>query len=432
SIISLSEQYSLIYNAFTDHFIVFKSQLADYIQKDRESLQRYAPELHQKLVDSFCYVEDDRNEWDHLNKFTKNIIEDDSNFTLIINPTMACNFKCWYCYENHLPKSKMTKSIQKRIEDLSVKILESNKNLKQFALAFFGGEPLLQFDAIVKPLIEFHSALCSQNNIHLGISFTSNGSLITPSVIDYLKKYEDVYFQITLDGGESHHNKVRYSYKNQNSYQLILENIRQLLSNRIPVRLRINYTIKSIDSIQSILPDIQDISMNDRRFLEIDFHRVWQDRETLSVPESIRDVINMFVWEGFTVIFNDIDEIRKCCYADKRHTCVINYNGDVYKCTAKDFTKENREGYLKEHGEIVWENSPEYRANLKLKLDHCKNCRVAPLCGGGCSRHILEQEKEGNSGYCALENSEEMMDQMILDRFDACIRTQEKVPLCFS
>ena len=35
---------------------------------------------------------------------------------------------------------------------------------------------------------------------------------------------------------------------------------------------------------------------------------------------------------------------------------VINYNADIYKCTARDFTKQNRARYIDDEGELIWEN----------------------------------------------------------------------------
>ena len=43
---------------------------------------------------------------------------DDSTFELIINPTLDCNFHCWYCYENHLKGSKMDEGIVSAITTL--------------------------------------------------------------------------------------------------------------------------------------------------------------------------------------------------------------------------------------------------------------------------------------------------------------------------
>ncbi|MDD2960797.1 MAG: hypothetical protein PHR45_01790 [Muribaculaceae bacterium] len=42
----------------------------------------------------------------------------------------------------------------------------------------------------------------------------------------------------------------------------------------------------------------------------------------------------------------------KFCYGDLRNSAIVNYNGDIYKCTAVDFAKEQRDGYLSEKAKI--------------------------------------------------------------------------------
>jgi len=422
SIIPLSEKSSLLYNAYTDSFIVFNSKLKDCVLNDFPQLQNRNPGLAEKLIDTQCYIEDSVSEFESLRKINEELVNNDLNYFVIINPTLACNFKCWYCYETHQPKSKMSADIMKRTFTLFDNIVQDNNKLENFAISFFGGEPLLQFKPIVLPIIEYYAALCEKNNLSQGISFTSNGYLITQSIVSELQKHKNVSFQITLDGGEEVHNKVRFTGK-KGSYQQIIHNIKMLLSNGMHVRLRINYTKDTIESVKYILNDIKDIPKQERKILDIDFHRVWQDRDVKNEVDGIRDILNSFIEEDFKIIYNERNEVYNSCYADKKNTLVVNYNGDVYKCTSKDFTKENREGFLNESGQVVWEKSQEFRRNVKLSNPLCQTCRVAPLCGSGCSKYNMENIEKANE-YCVLNKSNELIDNLILDRFDALIRNK--------
>ena len=49
---------------------------------------------------------------------------------------------------------------------------------------------------------------------------------------------------------------------------------------------------------------------------------------------------------------NNFVVIYSPCYADRANSVIVNYNGDVYKCTACDFAKTKREGKLNEDGTI--------------------------------------------------------------------------------
>jgi len=420
SIISITKRSALLFNAFSDSFFVFDSNLKKIISDDVDTLQKVNPGLYQKLVESGVYIDSQIDEIERLSIFSRQKLENNSEYFVIINPTLACNYKCWYCYVSQIQGSNMSTDVLNRVFRHIDNILNSNANLKEFPIAFFGGEPLISFKSIVLPIIKYHQHLCTQKGIQTGIAFTSNGGLITKLMVSELVKYKKISFQITLDGGEEEHNKVRFSKKGEGSYQSIINNIKLLLRNNINVRIRINYTVGNVHSLKSIVNDLQDIPVSERNILEVDFHWVWQERKMTEDLHGIRSAVNHFVDNGFKVIFNDIDLIRNSCYGDRKNTAVINYNGDVFKCTAEDFIRENRDGYLDENGDIVWINSQEYRLSLKLKNDKCKTCRIAPLCGGGCSRHLLQQAKKGVS-YCILE-TEDRIDELILDRFDKYVR----------
>ena len=102
------------------------------------------------------------------------------------------------------------------------------------------------------------------------------------------------------------------------------------------------------------------------------------------------------------------------CYADKRYQATINYNGEVFKCTARDFTNNTGEGYLTTEGSVVWNEKYEKRLSSKFKNPPCKECRILPICGGGCSQQALESN--GND-YCVLNYDEGIKTQVIINKF---------------
>lgn len=424
SIIGLTEKSSLIYNSFTDSFLVFTNTLSDDIQNNIIKIKNNDIDLYNQLLDMEAYVDDRLDEIERLELVAKQTMLRDSDYFIIINPTMSCNYNCWYCYESHIKNSKMSDKVMESVKLHISKVITENKNLKEFPISFFGGEPLIYFKSIVLPLIQHHNRLCKENNIVAGISFTSNGGLITEYIVNELSKYNNVHFQITLDGGKTQHNQVRFSMKGDDSYSSIIKNIKLLVASKINVRVRINYTKENLSSLSSIVNDINDIPAVYRKYIEVDFHWVWQEKDLSVEMDGIRDVVNCFSENGLPVIFNDIDTIRNSCYGDRSNTAVINYNGDVFKCTAQDFTTENRVGILNDNGEITWSKSQEERQNYRFKNQQCRICRIAPLCAGGCTRYMcLNKDKIGTDSYC-LFKTQERIEEVVLDRFDMYLRNK--------
>ncbi|HOH74428.1 MAG TPA: hypothetical protein PKW38_01450, partial [Paludibacteraceae bacterium] len=70
---------------------------------------------------------------------------------------------------------------------------------------------------------------------------------------------------------------------------------------------------------------------------------------------DILDIISVFKANNLKTSYNKYnDSVRESCYGDKKNQATINFNGDVYKCTARDFKPENREGVLMDDGTIEW------------------------------------------------------------------------------
>lgn len=91
-------------------------------------------------------------------------------------------------------------------------VYNNNSNLKDFKLSWFGGEPLLYYDTTVKPILEFAYNIFNNTNINFYSTFTTNGLLINGDRINDFKKYNVNFLQITLDGFEEEHNRVRYIF----------------------------------------------------------------------------------------------------------------------------------------------------------------------------------------------------------------------------
>lgn len=110
-----------------------------------------------------------------------------------------------------------------------------------------------------------------------------------------------------------------------------------------------------------------------------------------------------------------IDNLRYPCYADKLNQFLINYNGDVYKCSARDFTSQNKKGALSDEGEVIWTTpSPQEVIKQFKPQNACKTCNIFPLCGGGC---IQKNSEIKETGDCILGIDDEQKKDIILNRF---------------
>jgi uncharacterized protein len=409
----------VIFNALTDKFLLLDPLLAQMVETAKaehnmDQINDYHPDFFDRLVADGFIVDEEKDEVETVRQIMRSVDSDDSQYHLVINPTMNCNFKCWYCYESHIKDSKMSletiESIQKHLEI----VIANNPQIKRLFISWFGGEPMLFYDQVIIPILKRTKQLTDQHDIYFSSNFTTNGFLIKESMIEDFKLYNIFDFQITLDGNKELHDTVRYVTKNRGSYDEIISNIKLLCNNQMEATMRINYTKTNLPGIEDILEDIKDLGAEARQYLTIKFHKVWQEEDKF-LDGRVMELIAFYKSHGFSAKANFVpDSLKNSCYADKKNHATINYNGEVFKCTARDFKTENREGVLDKDGHLEWNEKFYNRMDIKLKNKPCQRCSILPLCNGGCSQHAVEALGED---YCVFDFDESAKKDVIYKKF---------------
>ena len=382
----------VIYNAATDQLVALTPQLANIFNEGKaapEKIKAQHAELYDHLLQKGIFVCDDADETEAYIRKREEYERSSGEYTITINPTLACNMSCWYCYESHKNMPAMSADVKQSVLLLIDKLLADNK-LKKLNLSFFGGEPLLYFDKVVVDIINHAKMQCKAFDAKLSIHFTTNAYLLTDNVLKHLEGL-DVSFQITLDGGKQVHDSVRKTKGGEPTYARIVEHIHQTLSRGFSVGVRFNYTAKSIPSFVDVVKDFSHLPQEQKQLVNFTFQRVWQDNEgdARQVEQQVEHIERAFEQAGLFVN-NAKSYIVPYCYADGVNTAVVNYNGDLFKCTARDFAPKSKEGTLAADGTLRWNERLRKRMSIRHGSDTCLQCRIYPICHGGCSQMKLE------------------------------------------
>lgn len=94
--------------------------------------------------------------------------------SLSIAPTMKCNFKCFYCFEDG---NKNAGIMSEEIENNLIKFISLHRE-QSIHITWFGGEPLLGFNRITSICKKLHEA-----NIQFTSDMITNGSLLNSSIV---------------------------------------------------------------------------------------------------------------------------------------------------------------------------------------------------------------------------------------------------------
>lgn len=138
----------------------------------------------------------------------------------VIHVTKECNMNCLYCYE----KDKTSRYTWEEVKTLIDKLVE-HRTSDEFGIEFLGGEPMLAWD-LIKQSYEYLESI-KEIVIHNYV-ITTNGTIMTEDIADYLSKNDKIRFAISMDG-HMHSNQLRvFKGSNKNSYHKVMENIKFL------------------------------------------------------------------------------------------------------------------------------------------------------------------------------------------------------------
>lgn len=403
-IIPLNELEYAIYNSKTNALAIINDEELNVL-KNIEGITNF--KLYEKIIDDFrlgeYIVDSSVNELNDIKyKLLKSRYSTNS-LTLIIAPTMSCNFRCTYCYEkNHLNNSFMSNKIMKSIIDFVRKKSVSIDNLN---ICWYGGEPLLAFD-IIEKLTKELKKICSEGDIFYSSFMVTNGYLLNKSISSKLRELDINSLQITIDGDKKSHNSRRVLANGEGTYDTIISNLKENIDVLPNVILRINLDKDNIDSQYELIDIIKDFDIENKIFINIAkvenssgnclYNRCFTDEEFHNYEmDFIKKSKGEVVFGRYPKIISNV------CGADCISSFIINYDGGLYKCWSDIGIEDKRVGFL-ENGSIKLDFNGLYFDYLLYDAtedQECRNCKYLPICMGGCPRDRLLNENKKCTFY---------------------------------
>ena len=193
---------------------------------------------------------------------------------LVLQVTQKCNLICSYCpyactdndSRNHKNIDMPMQVAIRAVDDY----VEHARDINILNFGFYGGEPLLNF-RLIRNIVEYIETHVS--NKMVVFSMTTNGTLLTKDVIEYLVK-KGFMLTISLDGDRVLHDKHRKFPTREGSFGLvysnmkyIYENFREFWKNNVSFNAVVNSYLDFNRSLlffsnDSMFEDEQDIRIN--------------------------------------------------------------------------------------------------------------------------------------------------------------------------
>lgn len=408
--IKLNEDVCLYFNSFSSKYLLLDKRKHELYQSlSLEEIEKAHPDLYSMLVENQFIVSDDFDEQAIVEYKKLSAKMDTTMYHVVVNVTLDCNLKCWYCYETKLHDSQLRDNV---LEAIKLHIASQYKQVrfKTLKISFFGGEPFFNFKGI-KEILDYAKEFCKTNAIILLADFTTNATLIRQEYIDYLKDYT-CFFQITLDGNKDKHNEVKH-LKGIDTFECTLNNIYRI-SKTIPesyVWIRINYDGKTLEGIDDIIKDLDNL---DRKRTFLILRRIWQTDSDVITSKQLTTAIQHILNHHFFVDCYALSR-NGVCFAERMSQVLINYDGNIFKCsTLPSFDDKHSMGKLDfQNGEITWDMNkiapiPRIMTNAK-----CSDCSLFPSCLGPCNKNLLKSADRA----CILDEMNLSMKEYLMYNF---------------
>jgi radical SAM protein with 4Fe4S-binding SPASM domain len=298
--------------------------------------------------------------------------------------TRRCNLNCEHCGAS---KEEYSEELSK--EEI-LKVIDDLVKVKTRMFTVTGGEPFLRKDLLAI------LAYADRKGLRTGIA--SNGYLIDKDLARKIKESNVYSLQISLDGLESTHNKIR---NNSQSFERAIKAIKNLQAVNIPIlQVATTITKSNFNDLEELFDLLKSLNVKLWRIgIVMPIGRAVDkdlllDKEELNqllqfVKQSNNQGVNVGIAENLPFLARYEEDIREepvLCPIGIT-ACCIGVTGNVRGCAEQPDIPANIEGNIKDDSILkIWqEGFKKYRLRSIISEDkRCSKCKNKRKCFGGC------------------------------------------------
>lgn len=347
---------------------------------------------------------------------------DSSGLLLTIAPTLACNFRCSYCFQKATDLGRsMNQAVERSLIEFAQQMMRGRRHLR---VVWYGGEPLLKLDTIVR-LSEKLTSIAIDNLASYHAALVTNGWLLVPQTAALVAKLGVRQVQITLDGPPDVHDQRRVLARGGGTFDRILDNILAAANlGAFQLAIRVNLDLENVGSFSALLHMLESKGLTQNPHVRV------YPAPVLPAPGcgmaegclSADEWLSSFgaIDEIFTPIAESQNPLppRKMgpCLAIRDSSFVVGPTGRLYKCWEALGDPKAAVGNV-----LTFSQASEPRCvEWHPFKEPCLSCPLLSICMGGCPnrpttghspdsilcrsvRHRLEQQMLASLDACHLE-----------------------------
>ena len=355
--------------------------------------------------------------------------------TMVLNITNQCNLSCQYCYEFGEDRIATPEGKKKFMDWETAKtsvdyLLRASDGRRAVHITFFGGETLMNYP-LLKQVVDYSRARAAEKGVSIDFSLTTNATLLTPAIIQFLAENE-IGVTVSIDGPKEMNDQFRVFKNGRGSYDVIEPKIRELLAahRTRPIAARVTMTTQAMDVLKTYRHLKHDLGFHEVGFAPVTTspNRLYSINDkgldsVLTQFEALADeyLIHALRGEhhGFSNVSDTLAELHQG--VNKSHPCGaglglvgVGPSGDISPCHRFVDSDAHVLGHVSSGMDKSKQAHFLARGHIDSKTD-CHRCWARPLCAGGC--HHEAYVRYGDTGHPNLHYCE-----WIRGWTDTCLR----------
>ena len=326
------------------------------------------------------------------------------HITFMVNVAQRCNLTCTYCYVNEghfdYPEPPIPRMRSETADGLVDRLHAQFPGFATYAYHFYGGEPLLNVDAI-RRVVAQAEARAAATGTRTDYYITTNGTLCTRDVADFFDQHRfTVYYSI--DGDADTHDQERRYASGRGSYEDVEANLAYLRT-RPGVHLIGSSVVRKGVTLETAMTKLAGHGARQCKAERVRLH----DHEALALTGNEHDhyladiegLIDHYV-DALTArrkpmdfrlsskILQLLTRTRRdfFCPAGERMFGVA-ADGELYPCALHVGRPQSRLGHVSTGVDPALQASFRERFSADGQAG-CRTCWTRRLCGGGCSAMV--------------------------------------------
>lgn len=310
---------------------------------------------------------------------------------VILHLTKDCNLRCKYCYAPSKIKESMNAQTGRKAIDLALSL-----GSKSACISYFGGEPLLRFDAI-KELTRYATERAEACDKSMHFRLSTNGTLFDEEKLAFCRDHNLLY-AVSLDGDREAHNAQRVFPTGKGSFDVLDRKLSLILKYNPTVVVTSVVTPQTVDRLHSSIEYIWNKGI--RYFVHaLDYtHPDWRPEDIGRLELSYRELATFYIEKarsGEHFHFGLFDDKLKthaaspyklgqtCDFGAKKIS--IAPDGRIFPCVQFVSDRADAENYCIGHVETGLTSRRDELIRLnRNERTQCAGCALVGRCSNYC------------------------------------------------